>query len=300
MRRSQNDSSLDLLLDTICNTFGGVLFISILVVVLLNMTSEEIASEPPTETAQERLLQLEQEMAATRSELTRLESAVAAQEAVEEQISDPDAKEIVQRLVSSQNARVRLEERKNDALREFGEDQASINEIAKKFAEDKAELERANKELAAVKQALNREVNKRIRTSELPKQRDTNKASAAFFLHNGRLYSYARLVAGGQLTLNSADCEERSDNVGKFIYLKPNGGTPVDAGGKNNDVVIKKLTAFSKDHYYVKIFISPDSFKHFSTVRDVLIDKQFEYKLAPLPDEEKVYLTSSAIKEKVQ
>ena len=37
-RRSRKQDSLELLLDTICNTFGGVLFIAILVVMLLQQT----------------------------------------------------------------------------------------------------------------------------------------------------------------------------------------------------------------------------------------------------------------------
>ena len=36
---NDDDGSLELLLDTICNTFGGVLFISILVILLLNLSS---------------------------------------------------------------------------------------------------------------------------------------------------------------------------------------------------------------------------------------------------------------------
>ena len=40
-RRRKNDTgSLDLLLDTICNTFGGILLIALLVIVLLNTTSK--------------------------------------------------------------------------------------------------------------------------------------------------------------------------------------------------------------------------------------------------------------------
>ena len=36
-----DESSLELLLDTICNTFGGVLFISILVVIMVNLSTKE-------------------------------------------------------------------------------------------------------------------------------------------------------------------------------------------------------------------------------------------------------------------
>ncbi|MEO8166385.1 MAG: hypothetical protein ABI619_13420, partial [Betaproteobacteria bacterium] len=61
MRRRTNtdDSSLELLLDTICNTFGGILFISMLVVILLNMTSEAVEDSPPSPKTQLELLEAE-------------------------------------------------------------------------------------------------------------------------------------------------------------------------------------------------------------------------------------------------
>ena len=52
-----NSASLDLLLDTICNTFGGVLFVSMLVVILLNMSAAEVSDEPPSASAAEKLIE---------------------------------------------------------------------------------------------------------------------------------------------------------------------------------------------------------------------------------------------------
>ncbi len=54
-RRKQNtSSSLDLFLDTICNAFGGIMFLSILISLLLQMRSDESGSETtPMLTAEE-------------------------------------------------------------------------------------------------------------------------------------------------------------------------------------------------------------------------------------------------------
>ena len=52
------ESSLDLLLDTICNTFGGVVFIAILVVIMVNLTSDSVTLTPPNKVAQSELIEL--------------------------------------------------------------------------------------------------------------------------------------------------------------------------------------------------------------------------------------------------
>lgn len=54
-RRTTSADSLELLLDTICNTFGGVLFIAILVVILLRMTGESEEETPVPTVAPEHL-----------------------------------------------------------------------------------------------------------------------------------------------------------------------------------------------------------------------------------------------------
>ena len=41
-KKGEDDSSLDLLLDTMCNTFGGIVFITILVALITNNTTKVI------------------------------------------------------------------------------------------------------------------------------------------------------------------------------------------------------------------------------------------------------------------
>lgn len=60
-RRREDASSLELLLDTMCNTFGGVMFIAISLVVVISMVRS--ASRALEENAPRKLEQLQQELA---------------------------------------------------------------------------------------------------------------------------------------------------------------------------------------------------------------------------------------------
>ena len=69
MRRSRNDeSSLELLLDTMCNSFGGVMFIAISLAVTISLRS---AVQEPVIDNTERLSQLKQELEMLKNEHSR-------------------------------------------------------------------------------------------------------------------------------------------------------------------------------------------------------------------------------------
>ena len=61
-RRTRKQDSLELLLDTICNTFGGVLFIAILVVMLLQQTGGAPAIPSPAPVSPVELQSLASQM----------------------------------------------------------------------------------------------------------------------------------------------------------------------------------------------------------------------------------------------
>ena len=69
-QRTETNSSLDLLLDTICNTFGGIIFLAILVAVLLQF-SGAAPFETPATTSDESVRALETEIAALERSIAR-------------------------------------------------------------------------------------------------------------------------------------------------------------------------------------------------------------------------------------
>lgn len=75
MRRiARNDSSLDLLLDTMCNAFGGIVLIAILVALLIEKPGRDEETPFGNEADSERLLELEQEWTTLRTRLDETES----------------------------------------------------------------------------------------------------------------------------------------------------------------------------------------------------------------------------------
>src|SRR5687768_3661347 len=101
-KSSASSDSLDLLLDTICNTFGGVLFIAMLVIILLNMSGEKAASVPATPDAQAQLAAAQAEMVRAQTELDQLRRAAAEQAKLASQFSDPKIKSLVSSMTTSQ------------------------------------------------------------------------------------------------------------------------------------------------------------------------------------------------------
>ena len=106
-RRSKvQSSSLDLFLDTICNAFGGIMFLSILISVLLQFRGKESAVEVDQPTISEsESAQIEDRLVKLQSERMELVATIAA---LENSMVGEDQTEVIElqsRLVQSEKQR---------------------------------------------------------------------------------------------------------------------------------------------------------------------------------------------------
>lgn len=288
---TSQSGSLDLLLDTICNTFGGVLFISMLVVVLLNMTGHQVAIEPPSEAAQADLVEWRQNLTESNQEMQKLQRALEDQRQIEDAVLDPGLKQLVEQLEESEETHQDLLQDKNAELEAIGKSQTDINTAAQELKDLEMAMARARGKLDLIERELAREIEKRTRAAKLPTPRVTTKAEVAFFLREGRLTAYAKRDPEGNLVPNSAEYEEKRDAAGKpYVVPKAGAGTAVDPAGRNRAALAGKLGSFDPDKHYLAIFVWPDSFEHFGVVRDLMVEKQFEYRLVPFPADGKIYI----------
>jgi len=111
-RRGGEASSLELLLDTMCNTFGGVMFIAISLFVVISAMEPDrpVAPEPETQTVspeelRAEILQLENEL---RSVMQRLESERREMTLRQDQELDRRAREIALEEMRLQEQRMAL------------------------------------------------------------------------------------------------------------------------------------------------------------------------------------------------
>lgn len=294
-----NDGSLELLLDTICNTFGGVLFVALLVVVLVNMTGHALSLTPPTEAAQSGLIALEAELNETDAQLERLRQALAKAQSTAEQFVAPDVQDVAREWRQEKTQLAQHRAVKNDLLAEMSQAQMEINAVTRKLQANADAIARAREELSSVERLLEAEIAARSQTATLPKVRETVKSEITFFLRHGRLCSYARPGGNGDYEPNLVEIVETVVDGQTCVEPKPNAGTVVPLEG-DPDAVEARFREFNPDRHYIAIFVWPDSFPHFSVVKDVLVAMQYEYRLVPITEEGKVYIGPARGPRKVQ
>jgi hypothetical protein len=287
-KSSASSDSLDLLLDTICNTFGGVLFIAMLVIILLNMSGEKAASVPATPDAQAQLAAAQAEMVRAQTELDQLRRAAAEQAKLASQFSDPKIKSLVSSMTTSQQHATAAAATTAANLQAAADKQRDINQIASDLAALEAALTKAQQQLAAVEAQLKQERELRTRTVSLPKQKQTTKDQVAFLLQGGKLYAYMRIGATGVPELDGRDTKIITVGMETFLEPIPSGGASVNPAGDSTGAVGQKFKGWQPAQHFIAVAVWPDSFEH------------FEYQLLPMPDGSRVPITEATVNRTVQ
>lgn len=287
-RRRGPGSSLDLLLDTICNTFGGVVFIAILVIVLLQMTGATQLDAPPGESEQEDLVALAARRNEAASRLKSLREAAARQEAILAQISNPDDEALAGKLRDLQSRRDELSGDRLKSLGEISQAQIHTNEAASELASLERSLQELPAKVDALEQSLKDEVAKRTQTAALPVQRATDKREIPVLLSAGRMHFVYIVNPDGSVVLNSGEC--RTDNAPGPQKVEPLPGTGVliEDSEQSRAALDGRLRALDSQSDYLAIFVWPDSFASFRVLKDILVTRHFEYRLVPMTTDGKV------------
>jgi hypothetical protein len=292
-RRSSQHDSLELLLDTICNTFGGVLFIAILVVLLLQQTgtspaSATVAAKPLTN---EEIQSLTIRMETVAEQLIRMQQNRESQDAIVQSFA-PD--EIRQLLVSRSDAASRQEALElqvnqllatNTGLVAKAERLSDENRTVRvRFAEMQEREQSAQKQLDDDRRSRTQEV----RLPVLRKQ--WGKTEIGFMLRYGRLYLWHDYEPGPiRRGLNTKDFVVIAEEAGKLVTRpNPTRGIVLNDGESSKEDVRQILRKFDPKSCYLGIIARPDSYGAFRHVRDRAIELGFEYRLLPAGADEPV------------
>ena len=300
-KRRGAGSSLDLLLDTICNTFGGVVFISILVVVLLRMTSQARVVNAPTAEAQAELVALDGRRDQAAAKLKSLREAAAQQQRIVRQIAKPENETLFDELQDLKSRRDLLDEQRLNSLGSLSQSQVAVNQVAAQLETLDRLLKDAPPKLAALEAELKAEIDRRAQDARLPLQRNTDKIGFPLLLRGGRLHSVYVISASGSFVFNSGECEMTTALGVKEVLPKPGAGAAVEDTDGSRQALAERLAGLESDDTYITVFIWPDSFAQFRLLKDVLVARRFEYRLVPMTEDGKVVIgVPSTMKVKVQ
>ena len=306
LRHTKPADSLELLLDTMCNLFGGIVLLAVLVTLLAKQekSAEFDGSSDSREMLQRRIARVEGEQDNLRLEQDELEAKSAANPVNERLRMVFERKHLARQL---------------EALREqmLAGQAHTTNSTSKDPAErlrqlqadkDAAELQRSKvaNSLATIgdaqKQSLQRESDikrqlfvisdKQIQLLRLPKERETTKEAFWILVKHGNLYPLRNI--SGDRNVNSISWREDSDSV-LPIPMPGRGIDPIQSPSTFLRVV--QSLPVTK---YVAYVVWEDSFATFNAAKQLTIAAKREYGWDPQKQGETVSFSAKGSRPSAQ
>lgn len=302
-RRPAGDSSLELLLDTICNTFGGVLFLAMLVSLMLTQTrrkTEDSPADPAAAVSAADLVRLDTRAEDAARDVEALEAQASQARRADRDLEVPNAAEMLAAMEAAEQRVTEAEARRAELLATLAREQAATaRAAAARAAADRdreqiaAAAERARGRLAAAVEERETLLAEAVRlrdaaarrntvdtTGNPPRMRDTDKPEFGLMLRYGRLYLMKNLRAGEQV-VNEADFSLSPGLLFNEARAKPHAGIDL-AVTEGRDAALQRITAeFPPSRWYVCLVVHPDSFEEYATVKNWLTERGYECRLFP-------------------
>ena len=282
MKRSRNDdSSLELLLDTMCNSFGGVMFIAISLAVMISLRS---TVQEPVEDNPERLSQLRQELEMLRNEFSRrTQEQRELERRTAEMTSDPRRRLLNEITFLEQKLKEKLLQKqlfdKEHALARTELENARIETMKLTEAQQKEEQRRKSleqnrdsrrKELDKLKSEISSTVTKKLVFNTLT---ESMKMPYFIIMSKGRVWPVGPDPVNGTLRPNPA---VQATEVGNKVICKiiPGKGIPVFSGKELSPEFEALLNNLPEDRV-AKFFLGKAEAANFHRLRELLKNRKF-------------------------
>jgi len=302
-RRRAADSSLELLLDTICNTFGGIVFIAMLVSVLLTQTRRKTEASAPAEPqpalSAADLVRLQAEVLAAEAEFEQIGDVEESFEAIVAQV-DPDHREQVAMMLEGEREAAQVAAEKARLLADLAAAQAARARAASRAAAAERDADSRSARAVEATRRLEAAMTARetllesadllarsavesstVRTKgRAPRMRETDKLEFGVMLKYGRMY-LMKTIKSGRPVVNTDDfwvVEEPSHNTARPL---PHRGLPIHAEAALAARVGAALGDINPREWYLALVVHPDSFDAFLELKAALVELGYEYRLLP-------------------
>ena len=301
-RRRSDDSSLELLLDTICNTFGGVLFLAMLVSLLLqatrNQAAPSAADQPPKPAISKAdVIRLSTETREMEAELEQLDTDLVRVRGFVRDFSTPGFAESLDQLHAEQKKQRDLEARRVELLVALAADKtaAATTAAGAMATRDRAkDAETTSRDAAALLETAQEKHDKLVRsaillqekvdkknviqsTGKAPRERDTDKREFGVLMRYGRMY-LTHIHTGFSRVVNTKDFTIVEGIGLNKATARPGAG--IDICGAAADAQLQELLEiYPPATWYPCIVVHPDSYDAFQVLKAKLVNKGYEYRV---------------------
>tara|TARA_A100001391_G_scaffold100565_2_gene66845 strand:- start:177 stop:1082 length:906 start_codon:yes stop_codon:yes gene_type:complete len=266
-RSAVSDDSFDLFLDTICNTFGGIVFLAILVTLLVQVRSDPSGHQPPTkiDAAKLRELELKLEQASVRVSTLR-----ESQQSLPPTVIDPTNARLVELNQEFQELQVTinsaLEKRDHLGIRLLDATKAAV-ELESESESHQQLVQEATAKLTSTMKRWQDAKQNAIKTMTVPRQRAGRGSRAIVVLSRGQLFLVASPDdARGEFFDKHVEATRISDNS---YRIKLRYGEGLQLGGPKSIAAVRGTAQRISRHEGTLIIVAyPDSYDEFAPVRD--------------------------------
>ena len=275
-KRSTQSStdSLELLLDTICNTFGAVLFISMLVAVLVSRSAQKpITPEPVHQTAAD-IADIQAELLQSKERLRILSGKLRQQKQVTSRFASEESMSLAGKIKQQTQDRVALMQQKSEAVKTITDTRGTAAVLQDELVRQQSSLDSHAATNRQLKAELVTQVQQSGRTARIPQVRRTSKSAIVYAIDNDRLHQVVT-TAG---TINTNDCQQSNELGG--IVIRPRSGGGIALSSNSPDESIKQhFHDATPNQQFIQLFVSRDSFRSFLHVKDAMVELGLEYEV---------------------
>jgi len=278
-RRTQQGDSFDLFLDTITNTFGGVLLIALLIVLMIRENTDGAPKDhQPGPSVDLQVVQ--SAIKALEAERDSLAASLRDQKVLSDDLIDGELKELSKDLSAKISERGKLSAQTAELSRLVK--QASVNNtgLAAKGEQEKIDLVQRTAEFKKLSELLNAEQTARTHTMALPKEKRTSKSEVPVFLEGDQLFVVKRDRNGISKQINTQHFQKTTAGLAGLRIDSENYRVRPGAGLNLESKALRaELKRYSASRDYFAIVVRSDSFDVFSKLRSLFVESGFEYRI---------------------
>ncbi|RLS94923.1 MAG: hypothetical protein DWI10_03265 [Planctomycetota bacterium] len=300
MKRADDGSgeSLELLLDTICNMFGTIIFVALIAALLALTSSRTVHHSSEDVVASER----DRVMTRLRTTADELDLELAKYPAAPDVDVDADAVERTTRALGEIKRRRDLIKQYSSAL-EIS--RTNLDLMSEQVGPLREEIERIDAALKTAESASSR----KMRT---PLERELGLNIFVIVVWQDRLYPVcdwttrnhdpcerlrqwsARFVVASQCSTPRFQCDMSGLDIERRIMLREGAGIPMESAGalRANGDFTAMLATLDPTKDLIGFMVAPDSFDSFAMVKEEVLRAGFNYNVEPYEARLPLYIDS--------
>lgn len=269
--------SLEMLLDTICNTFGAVLFIAMLVVTLVNPNAVEQTDQGSIDA---QFAEMTTQINSMQIETERLQLILRQQKELKQQFSDADSARLSGELTDEKQQQANLIEGRISSLSNLASTGRENLDLRNQIRDQQKLLSQTQTAAAEISRRLSDQAPKNSRMAKTPRTVRLRTQTIGTLLQGGVWYCLTKPNAVGTIEINQSHCNAVSN--GTHQTLKPRLGSGVNV--RNSTAKLSPFQPANPQRHHFTLFVYQDSCGEYRAVRDTLTEAGFRVELILMDD----------------